>query len=107
MAILAISLVAVYQSQSQSISMATDARFLTSAALLAQARMAQVAAAPPGENVAGSGDFGEAFPDYTWQVDVAAVEESALIRRVTVAVANRQMTRRNTFRLTLYRLVTP
>ena len=107
MAILAISLVAVYQSQSQSISMATDARFLTSAALLAQARMAEVAAAPPGQDIAGSGDFGDEFPDYTWQVDVAAVEGSALIRKVTVAVVNRQMTRRNTFRLTFYRVVTP
>ena len=36
MAILAITLVAVYQSQSQSISMAGNSRFLTTASLLAQ-----------------------------------------------------------------------
>ena len=49
MAILAIALVAVYQSQSQSISMAGDSRFLTTASLLAQARMAEIDAADPRE----------------------------------------------------------
>ena len=46
MAILAIALVSVFQSQSQSISMAADSRFLTTAALLAQSKMAEVEATP-------------------------------------------------------------
>src|SRR4030042_4550231 len=58
MAILAISLVAVYQSQSQSVSMAANSRFLTTASLLAQSRMAALDAAVPREVVSGNGGVG-------------------------------------------------
>jgi len=107
MAILAISLVAVYQSQSQSVSMATDARFLTTAALLAQHRMAEIEAGHPAKIVSGNGNFGDDFPDYTWQVDVSEVEESALGQRVILSVTNQRMSGRKAFRLTLYRVVKP
>ena len=107
MAILAISLVTVYQSQSQSISMAGDSRFLTTASLLAQGRMAEIDAADPRGVVSGSGDFGEAFPDYTWQVEVGDVEESSLLKRIALTVTNSRMTKRNTYRLVLYRVVLP
>jgi len=63
MAILAITLVVVFQSQSQSISMAGQARFETTAALLAQDKMAEIEAADP-ENIASdTGGFGDDFPD--------------------------------------------
>ncbi len=107
MAILAIALVTVYQSQSQSISMAGDSRFLTTASLLAQGRMAEIDAADPREVVSGSGDFGEAFPDYTWQVEIGNVEESNLLKRIALTVTNSRMTTRNTYRLVLYRVVLP
>ena len=41
MTILAIALIAIYQLQSQSISMSTDSRFMTTAALLAQSKMVE------------------------------------------------------------------
>ena len=107
MAILAISLVSVYQSQSQSISMAADSRFITTASLLAQGRMAEISAADPRTLASGNGDFGEEFPDYTWQVEVAAMDESPLLKRISLAVVNSRMTKRNTLRLTLYRMVLP
>jgi len=47
MAILAIALVSIFQLQSQSISMATDSRFMTTAALLAQSKMADVESRSP------------------------------------------------------------
>jgi general secretion pathway protein I len=104
MAILAIALVTVYQSQSQSISMTGDSRFLTTASLLAQSRMAEIDAADPREVISGSGDFGEAFPDYTWQVEVGDVEEINLLKRISLTVTNSRMTKRNTYRLILYRV---
>lgn len=107
MAILAIGLVAVYQSQSQSIAMATDSRFLTTASLLAQSRMAEIAAAGTSDLVSGDGDFGETFPDYAWRVEVGDVEESSLLKRVTLTVTNSVMTKRNAYRLVFYRVVTP
>jgi general secretion pathway protein I len=107
MAILAVSLVTVYQSQSQSISMASGARFLTTASLLAQSRMAEIDAAVPREVAAGSGDFGEAFPDYGWQVEVGDVEESQFLKKIALTVTNSRMTTRNTYRLILYKVLLP
>jgi general secretion pathway protein I len=105
MAILAIGLVAVYQSQSQSISMASNSRFLTTASLLAQSRMAQIDRADPRTLVSASGDFGDDFPAYQWQVDVGRVQELPLLRRIVLTVTNDLMATHNTYRLTLYKVV--
>jgi general secretion pathway protein I len=105
MAILAIALVAVYQSQSQSVSMAGEARFLTTASLLAQGRMAQIDALQPSAIKAEKGDFGDDFPDYSWQVEIDDTEVK-LLKKVVVTVVNTRMTVRNKYRLTLYKVVT-
>jgi general secretion pathway protein I len=105
MAILAIGLVAVFQSQSQSISMASNSRFLTTASLLAQSRMSEIDKADPRGLTSASGDFGEDFPDYTWQVEVGGVQELPLLKRIVLTVTNDLMTTRNTYRLTLYKVV--
>lgn len=108
MAIMAIALVAVYQSQSQSVSMASDSRFLTTASLLAQSRMAEIDTDTRKAIVTTTnGDFGEAFPDYRWQLEVGNVEEIQLLKRITLTVTNSRMTKRNTYRLTLYKVVLP
>jgi general secretion pathway protein I len=106
MAILAIALVAVYQSQSQSISMAGSSHFLTTASLLAQSRMAEIDAADPREVAAGNGDFGDAFPDYQWQVEIGETEID-LLKKIILTVTNSRMAVRNTYRLILYKVVLP
>ncbi len=105
MAILAIALVAVYRSQSQSVVMAGDSRFLTTASLLAQGRMAQLDAADPALLRAESGGFGEDFPDYTWQVAIEDTEIK-LIKRLVVTVINNRLAVHNEYRLILYKVVT-
>jgi general secretion pathway protein I len=67
MAIIAIALTAVLRLQSQSLSLASEARFFTTAPLLAQSRMAEIMITTPEELRSDSGDFGEDFPDYTWR----------------------------------------
>jgi general secretion pathway protein I len=104
MAILAIALVAVYQSQSQSISMAGGSHFLTTSSLLAQSRMAEIDAADPREVAAGNGDFGDAFPDYQWQVEIGDTEIDVL-KKISLTVTNNRMVVRNTYRLILYKVV--
>lgn len=107
MAILAVTLVTVYQSQSQSISMASSSRFLTTASLLAQGRMAEIDAADPRGLVSANGNFGEGFADYSWQLEVGDVPEIPLLRRITLTVTNNRMTTRNAYRLLLYKVVLP
>jgi len=106
-AILAITLVTVYRSQSQSISMVSSSRFLTTVSLLAQERMARIDAADPREVVSAKGNFGEDYPDYAWQVEVGDVKEIPLLKRIALTVTNDRLTTNNTYRLILYKVVLP
>ena len=72
-AILAITLTAVLGSQSQSVSLASEARFYTTVTLLAQGKMAEIEAKDLDTLSSDSGDFGEDFPGYTWEVTVGNV----------------------------------
>jgi general secretion pathway protein I len=102
MSILAIVLVTVYQSQSQSISMASSSRFLTTASLLAQSRMVDIEWMNVKDIVAEDGDFGETFPDYRWRVDVTDGEVEFL-KKIEVSVTNEKMAKNNAYRLVLYK----
>jgi general secretion pathway protein I len=72
-ALLAIALTAVLGSQSQSVSLASEAKFNTTAALLAQSKVAEVEVEDVEDLTSDSGDFGEDFPGYTWQMTVSSV----------------------------------
>jgi len=73
MSIIAIALTALLASQSQSISIAGEAKFSTTAALLAQSKMAEIETKTEDELIYDSGDFGNDFPDYSWEMDVRDV----------------------------------
>jgi len=73
MSIIAIAMTAVLSSQSQSISLASEAKFSTTAALLAQSKMAETEWGNRLDLASDSGDFEEDFPGYTWQVNVEDV----------------------------------
>ena len=102
MAILAIALVTIFQSQSQSISMTGNSRFLTTAAMLAQARMAEVEMLDMKDVKAESGDFGDAFPDYAWRVEIKDTDFDA-VKKIALTVTNSRLTVNNEYLLELYR----
>ena len=77
-AIMAIVLVSVYRMQAQTLTMNTAARFYTQAPMLAQSKLAQLEANSSGIIVGDSGDFGEKFPGYTWNISTAEVSSEAL-----------------------------
>ncbi len=70
MSIIAIALSAVLGSQSQSVYLAADAKFNTTAALLAQSRIAEVASTDLEKLSSGSGDFGDDFCGYVWEITI-------------------------------------
>ena len=72
-AIIAIALTTLLGSQSQSVSFANSAKFETMAALLAQAKMSEIALLDPVELSSGSGDFGDDYPGYAWEVTVSDI----------------------------------
>jgi len=109
-AIIAIALVAVFGSQSQSLSLANEAKFITTAALLAQSKMAEVETLSPGDLVSDSGDFGEDFPDYHWDLTVSdiefagAEEVSEYLKQIDLSLSYGEHGKYK-YRLKLYRFV--
>jgi general secretion pathway protein I len=102
MMILATALVAVYQLQSQSISMATESRFKTSAALLAQSKMTDVEASATLNNRTEEGDFGTDFPQYSWRLAVTDTELSSF-KKIEVTVMNKAFVSGGKYKLVLYK----
>jgi len=76
--IIAIVLVSVYKMQAQTITMNYEARFYATAPLLAQLKIAEIEIENLGELADGSGDFGDEFPGYTWNVVIEDVESELL-----------------------------
>ena len=78
LSIIAIVLVSVLKRQAQTISMNLAARFYATAPLLAQVKIAEVEIANPGEQTDDSGNFGDEFPGYRWNVVINDIESELL-----------------------------
>ena len=72
-ALIAIALTTLLGSQSQSVSFANSAKFETMAALLAQSKMSEVTMQKSGALTDDSGDFGDDYPGYAWEVNVSDI----------------------------------
>ena len=70
MAIMAITLMAVLDSQSASISRVSEAKFSTTAPFLAQKKMAEIEIMKAEDLRSDSGDFGNDHPGYSWELSV-------------------------------------
>ncbi len=79
-AVLTIALSAVLGLQSRSLSLAAESRFNTTSALLAQEKMAEMTVATMGSLKSDSGDFGNGFPGYAWQVTVQNADLPGLLK---------------------------
>jgi general secretion pathway protein I len=102
MAILAIALVTIFQSQSQSISMTGNSRFLTTASLLAQGKMAEIEMLDIKDVRTDNGDFGDGFPDYNWRVELKDTDFD-VVKKIELTVTNNRLTVNNQYLLELYR----
>jgi general secretion pathway protein I len=91
-AVLTIALAAVLGLQSRSLSLAAESRFHTTSALLAQKKMAELTVATMGKLISDTGNFGESFPGYAWQVRVQNADLPGLskmkgrLRQIDLAV---------------------
>ena len=78
LSILAIVLVSVYRLHAQTVAMNGEVRFYATAPMLAQLKMAEVESESPEDMRDDSGDFGDEFPNYRWNVVIDDVESTAL-----------------------------
>ncbi len=102
MSILAMALVAVFHMQSQSISMAGEARFLTTASLLAQRKMAEIEADKSTDNKSQEGDFAPDYPAYGWTIQVTDTQ-IAKLKKIEVSIFHKVLTTGGSYQLVLYR----
>lgn len=109
-AIIAMALVAAIGSQSQSVSLAGEAKFTTTAVFLAQSKMADLEAKNSDKLFSDAGDFGEDFPGYRWESEVSPVtldrlgEASRHLKKIVLTVG-RGDNDRYEYRLEYYRFV--
>lgn len=94
-AILAITLTVIYGSQSQSLSLAAEAKFNTRAAFLLQQKLAELESGSI-ELRNDEGDYGDDYPGFRWKIEVddvffdvreLVVDPDRPLKRVTVEVS--------------------
>lgn len=102
MSILAIALVAVFQLQSQSIAMSTASRFMTTASLLAQSKMADIETDAALGNKSQKGDFAPDYPEYKWTVQVTDTK-IARLKKIEVNVFHNALVEGNGYQLVFYK----
>jgi general secretion pathway protein I len=108
LAVVSIALMAILKLQSQSLDLGGETRFLSTAPLLATAKVADIDALYPDLPFQLSGDFGDRHPDYRWEAALEPVQSEALgevsenLQQVDVTVSHTATGR--TYRLRTYRL---
>jgi len=78
LSIIAIVLVSVYRMHAQTVSMNNEVRFYATAPMLAQRKMAEIESESLKDLGDDSGDFGDEFPDYRWNIVIDDVESTTL-----------------------------
>jgi general secretion pathway protein I len=107
--ILAVLLVGVHKLQSQLVDVNMAARFLTQAPLLAQNRLAELERNHFKDVEKNSGDFGPAFPGYSWSLVIETIDSDILkkaaspMKKIEVSILLNKGER--TYRLRAYRAV--
>jgi general secretion pathway protein I len=109
LSVVAVVLLALHKLNAQSVQLGQETDFHAVAALLAQAKMAEVETGLPELPTARRGDFGEDHPGYRWEISVeeAGAEQLGEVgedyQRIDLVVT--EPDRGRTFRLRTYRLV--
>lgn len=95
-AIVAIALSAVYKLYSQAFNMNQSARFYTTATLLAETKLAELAIQSPRDLGSDAGAFEDEFSDYSWQVSVTEMEAEEItlteqhLRQIDIVITHEQ-----------------
>ena len=91
--IIAIVLVSVYKLHAQSVAMTSEVRFYATAPMLAQKKMAELESKSRKDISDESGDFGDQFPNYSFNIVIDDVESKELgnvaenLKRIDITVS--------------------
>lgn len=76
--VIAIVLIAVFKMHSQTINLNLAAKFYSTAPLLAQSKIAEIETTPLNNQIPESGNFGDDFPNYRWDVSTDHIDSEVL-----------------------------
>jgi general secretion pathway protein I len=91
--IIAIVLVSVYKLHAQTVSMDSEIRFYATAPMLAQQKMAEIESESRKDMSDDSGDFGDQFPNYSFNIVIDDVSSKPLgnvaddLKRIDVTIS--------------------
>ena len=91
--IIAIVLVSVYKLHAQSVAMTSEVRFYATAPMLAQKKMAELESKSKKDISDESGDFGDQFPNYSFNIVINDVESKELgnvaenLKRIDITIS--------------------
>jgi general secretion pathway protein I len=91
--IIAIVLVSVYKLHAQSVAMTSEVKFYATAPMLAQKKMAELESKSRKDISDESGDFGDQFPNYSFNIVINDVESKELgnvadnLKRIDITVS--------------------
>ena len=84
--LIATALMAVFRLQASNLDLQSEARFITTAKLLCQERLARMRSGDGMLSMGSSGDFGEDYPQYRYEEELSPVSGVAYLYRVTVRI---------------------
>lgn len=93
LAVVAISLMAIYRMHGQTLFMDQRSRFDTVATLLARQKLAEIDTGNPDDLINTEGDFGDDYPGYTWRIESENVvsdllkEDGPVLKRIAITIA--------------------
>jgi general secretion pathway protein I len=105
--VVAIALMAIYRMHTQTLFMDARGRFDTVATQLARQKLADIDTMALADLSGDSGDFGNAHPGFTWQIETEGVsadllkEDGPTLKRITVTISASEGA--SVFSLTTYR----
>ncbi|GAB6909455.1 conserved hypothetical protein [Desulfosarcina cetonica] len=93
LAVVAISLMAIYRMHGQTLFMDQRSRFDTVATLLARQKLAEIDTGTPDDLIDTEGDFGDDYPGYTWRIESENAvsdllkEDGPVLKRIAITIA--------------------
>lgn len=84
--LIATALMAIFSLQARNLDHQSEARFITTAKLLCQDRLARIRSEDRVPSGRSSGDFGEDFPQYRYEEESSPVSGVAHFYRVTIRI---------------------
>jgi len=109
LAVVAIALTAIYRMHTQTLFMDARGRFDTVATLLMGQKLADIDTIELKDLSGDNGEFGDANPDYAWQIETENVssdllkEDGPTLKRITVTISRNGEA--SVFKLDTYRLL--